>query len=92
MLRVVGVDVKQALLNLPMTLQFPDGPASASRTGQHRWMHSAGILGARGWSLADKGSLLRAAAGWQLQGFQVPGKLERGRTVPAADSPGCGPN
>lgn len=65
----VGVDVAAALLRLPLTLQFPDG----SGLQLPRWPAPldafAGILGARGWSWADKGSLLRVALGWQMRGF-----------------------
>ncbi len=66
----LGVDVNTALLRLPLTLQFPDGsglklprlPAPLDAFG--------GILSARGWSWADKLSLLKTALGWQLKRFQ----------------------
>ncbi|MBV5298667.1 MAG: FAD-dependent oxidoreductase [Rhodoferax sp.] len=75
MLRVVGVDVKQALLNLPMTLQFPDGAGLRFPDWPTPLDALAGIVGARGWSLADKWCLLRAATSWQYRGFECPASL-----------------
>ena len=65
----IGLDPTQLLLRLPLTLQFPDG-------GGIRFTHwpapldaLAGIVSARGWSLADKFALARAALRWRLDGF-----------------------
>ena len=71
----VGVDPQKALLRLPLALVFPDGlglrfprwPAGLDAFG--------GIVGARGWSLADKLSLLRTVAGWRLAGFRCADRL-----------------
>ena len=75
LLRLVGMDARQALLRLPLALVFPDGkgirfppwPAGLDALG--------GILGARGWSLGDKASLLRLAASWRLNGFRCSSHL-----------------
>ena len=70
LLRLVGVDAREALLRLPLALVFADG------TGLRfpRWPGGldalGGILRARGWSMADKFSLLRQAAVWRLAGFR----------------------
>jgi len=69
LMRTVGVDPDQALLDLPMALQFPDGLGIHFPNWPTPLDALGGILGARGWSLTDKWSLLRAAAGWQRQGF-----------------------
>jgi squalene-associated FAD-dependent desaturase len=69
MMRQVGVNPDQALVRLPLTLQFPDGEGLALPRWPAPLDALAGILGARGWSWADKWSLLRAASGWQLGGF-----------------------
>lgn len=69
LLRRVGVDPQTALLRLPMTLrfadagglQFPDWPTPLDAL--------AGIVTARGWSWADKWSLLSQASSWHRQGF-----------------------
>ena len=69
----VGVNVPASLHRMPLTLQFPDGnglklhnspklPSSLSAL--------VGIVGANGWSWADKLSLLKTAALWQLRKFQ----------------------
>ena len=69
LMRLVGLAPRDVLLDLPLTLQFPDG------TGLHlpNWPTPldalGGILGARGWTWADKWSLIRAATRWQRQGF-----------------------
>jgi squalene-associated FAD-dependent desaturase len=69
LMRQVGVNPDDALLSMPMTLQFPDGQGLAFKKWPTPLDALGGILGARGWSLTDKGSLLRAALGWQLEGF-----------------------
>lgn len=67
---LVGISPKTALLDMPMTLQFPDSQG-LQFTGWPTPLDAlGGILQAHGWSLADKWSLLRAALGWQSQGFR----------------------
>ena len=57
LMKDLGVDAEAALLRLPLTMQFPD----SSGLKLPRWPAPldafAGILGARGWSWADKLSL-----------------------------------
>ena len=75
LMALIGVDAEKAMLRLPLALVFPDGlglrfprwPAGLDALG--------GIVGARGWSLADKLSLLRTAAGWRLAGFRCADQL-----------------
>ena len=69
LMRSVGVTPEQVLLDLPMTLPFPDGLGIRFPNWPTPLDALGGILGARGWSLADKWSLLRTAAAWQRQGF-----------------------
>jgi len=69
LMRQVGINPNQALLRLPLTLQFPDGEGLALPRWPAPLDALAGILATRGWSWTDKWSLLRAAAGWQLGGF-----------------------
>jgi squalene-associated FAD-dependent desaturase len=68
-MRTVGVDPDTALLRLPLTLQFPDGDGLALP----RWPAPLdalwGIARARGWSAADKWSLIKTSLAWQRWGF-----------------------
>ena len=73
----LGVDAHASLLRLPLTLQFPDG--SGLKLAASRYLPApldavAGILKARGWSWADRLSLLKVALGWQLKGFRCASK------------------
>lgn len=70
LLRLVGVQAQTALRQLPMTLQFPDGRGLRFPAWPTPLDALAGIVTARGWRVADKWSLLRAASGWQRRGFQ----------------------
>ena len=69
LMRTVGVDPQQTLLRLPLTLLFPDGEGLALPDWPSPLDALAGIARAKGWTWADKWSLLRAATGWQLGGF-----------------------
>lgn len=69
LMRQVGVDPDTALRRLPLTLQFPDGDGLVLPRWPAPLDALGGILAARGWSWADKWSLLHAATRWQLGGF-----------------------
>jgi len=72
LMRTVGVSPEQALLRLPLNLQFPDG----SGLRLPRWPAPldavAGILRAGGWQWADRLSLLQATLRWHWAGFECP--------------------
>ncbi|MDO9196465.1 hydroxysqualene dehydroxylase HpnE [Rhodoferax sp.] len=70
LMRRVGVQPEDALLRLPMMLLFPDGQGLRFPAWPTPLDALAGIATARGWSMTDKWSLLRAATGWQLRRFQ----------------------
>ena len=70
LLRQVGVDPQTALVRLPLTLRFPDGAGLRFPHWPSPLDAVGGILGARGWSAADKVSLLRLALRWRWNGFQ----------------------
>ncbi|MBC7916952.1 MAG: FAD-dependent oxidoreductase [Rhodoferax sp.] len=70
LMRTVGVQPEDALLRLPLTLQFQDGSGLVLPKWPSPLDAFAGILKARGWSWGDKWSLLRTAIGWQNQGFR----------------------
>ena len=73
LMATLGVEEQASLLRLPLTLQFPDG--SGLKLPASRYLPApldalAGIVTARGWSWADRLSLLKVALGWQLKGFR----------------------
>lgn len=70
LMRCVGVQAHTALLRLPLTLRFPDGGGLQLPYWPAPWDAIGGILVARGWSIAEKLSLLRLAIGWRLRGFR----------------------
>ncbi len=72
LMKKVGVDIDNALLRLPLTLIFPGGKGIRLPRLPTPLDAVAGILGAEGWRWADKFSLLRTAASWQLRGFKCP--------------------
>jgi hydroxysqualene dehydroxylase len=69
LMRRVGIDTDAALLRLPLALRAPDGSGIALPDLPPPLDAAWGILGARGWSLADKGSMLRQALRWRRAGF-----------------------
>jgi hydroxysqualene dehydroxylase len=82
LMQEVGVNLQDALLRIPLTLQFPAESSAEGATGDALvlpdWKNPPikgldvawGIVQARGWSWADKLSLLRTAAMWRLKGFE----------------------
>ena len=69
LMKDMGVDETTSFLRLPLTLQFPDGSGLKLPNWPAPLDALAGILSARGWSWADKLSLLRVALQWQRKGF-----------------------
>lgn len=72
LMRTVGVAPGRVLLRLPLILRFPDGGGLALPAWPAPLDAAAGIALARGWTAADKWSLLRAAWLWRRQGFACP--------------------
>jgi len=72
LMRLVGVDPESAMLRMPLRMEFPDGRGLRLPDWPAPLDALAGITRARGWSVADKWSLLRCAIGWQLHGFTCP--------------------
>jgi squalene-associated FAD-dependent desaturase len=77
LMRGLGVDPEQHLLRMPLSLMFADGqglclpnwPPPLWAGAPASLAVALGVLGARGWSLGDKLSLLRRAQRWQGAGF-----------------------
>ena len=66
----VGVNADAAMLRIPLSLRQPNGDGLQLPHWPAPFDALAGIVRARGWSWADKLSLLQAAVGWQLARFQ----------------------
>ncbi|MES2413891.1 MAG: hydroxysqualene dehydroxylase HpnE [Pseudomonadota bacterium] len=66
----LGVDVQAAFLRIPLALQFPDGDGLRLPALPAPLDALVGILSARGWSWAEKFSLLKVATGWRLRNFE----------------------
>ena len=75
LMRTVGVAPDRALLRMPLTLLFPDGQGLRQPDWPAPLDVLAGVLGARGWSLADKWSVLRTTGRWQRTGFRCAPEL-----------------
>lgn len=75
LMRIVGIAPESVLRRLPLTLRFPDGAGLALPSWPAPLDVAAGVLAARGWTLRDKVSLLRAAARWRSARFEcAPGE------------------
>jgi len=75
LMRLVGLKPQGLLLDVPMTLQFPDGLGIRFPRWPTPLDALGGILTARGWRWSDKTTLLRTALRWQMQGFTCDAKL-----------------
>jgi hydroxysqualene dehydroxylase len=73
LMQTVGLNLENALLRLPLTLQFPDKTGLKLPDWPAPWIVGLdaawGILTAKGWTWGDKLALLRAASNWQRGGF-----------------------
>ena len=69
LMRQVGINPDAVLHDLPLTLRFADGSGLTFPDWPSPLDALAGMLGARGWSWRDRGSLLRHALHWQRLGF-----------------------
>jgi hydroxysqualene dehydroxylase len=76
LMQSVGVDTGTALLRMPLTLRYPDGSGLTLPDWSKPWFAgldvAVGIFQAKGWSLGDKLSLLRAADAWRRADFACP--------------------
>lgn len=69
LMHTVGVDPHDAFHRSALELRYPDGRGLRLPAGPPGLAFVAGVLRCRGWSLADKLAMLRAAAAWALAGF-----------------------
>jgi hydroxysqualene dehydroxylase len=73
LMQTVGVNLENALLRMPLTMQFPDQTGLKLPDWPTPWVVGLdaawGIATAKGWTWGDKLALLRAASNWQRGGF-----------------------
>lgn len=69
LMREAGVDVKTALLRLPLALRFADGTGLQWPDLAPPYDALVGIVRARGWLWGERLALLRLARRWQRQRF-----------------------
>ena len=72
LMRSLSIDPHSVLLRTPLTLRFPDGRGLRFPDWPAPWDAVGAIAGARGWTLADKYTLLRTAVLWRRRGFECP--------------------
>ena len=74
LMREVGLDPEALMLRQPLSLPFIDGTGLQTPQWAAQWPAPldalAAIATARGWSWADRWSLMQASVGWQLRGFK----------------------
>ncbi len=70
LMRLVGVDTDKHLWRMPLTLRTPDGDGLRLPALPAPFNMLGGIVNARGWTWADKWSLIRRAIQWEQQHFE----------------------
>ncbi|WP_077002609.1 hydroxysqualene dehydroxylase HpnE [Variovorax sp. KK3] len=71
LMRDLGIDPEGVLHRMPLQLRFADGDGLQVPAGWPPPLDLLrGIVGARGWSLRDKASLLATALKWRAAGFR----------------------
>lgn len=72
LMRQVGVRPDDVLLRKPLRLLYPDGNGLVLPPGPPMRSFVRGVWSRRGWPLGERLSVLRAAAGWMVRGFDCP--------------------
>ncbi len=70
LMRLVGVDIDQALLRTPLCVTYPDGAGLQLAPGSPTLAFASAVLRYPGWRWRDKQALLLTATGWALRGFR----------------------
>jgi squalene-associated FAD-dependent desaturase len=78
-MRMVGVDVERALMRRPLALPFADGSGLQTPRYATNWTAPldaiAAIATARGWTWAERWSLITHSLGWQWRHFHCAPEL-----------------
>ena len=75
LMRLVGVDIDQALLRTPLRVIYPDGAGLQLAPGSPILAFASAVLRYPGWRWRDKQALLLTATGWALRGFRCDAAL-----------------
>lgn len=70
LMRLVDVDIDQALLRTPLRVTYPDGAGLQLAPGSPILAFASAVLRYPGWRWRDKQALLLTATGWALRGFR----------------------
>ena len=70
LMRLVGVDIDQALLRTPLRVTYPDGAGLQLAPGSPLAAFGVAVMRYPGWRWRDKLALLFAASGWALRRFR----------------------
>lgn len=70
LMRLVGVDIEQALLRTPLCVTYPDGTGLQLAAGSPIPAFAKAVLRYHGWRWRDKQALLWTATRWALQRFR----------------------
>ncbi|MBT9525455.1 MAG: FAD-dependent oxidoreductase [Rhizobacter sp.] len=70
LMRLVGVDIDQALLRTPLRVTYPDGAGLQLQPGSPILAFASAVLRYPGWRWRDKQALLLTATGWALRRFR----------------------
>lgn len=74
----LGLNESELFVRIPMQMRRPNGDGFAVNARWSKWPRLAtglAVLSAKGWTLADKFSLGRVAAGWELKQFTCAAHL-----------------
>ena len=75
LMRRIGVDVEAALMRTPLRISYPDGAGLKLQDGSPLTAFARAVLAQHGWPWQARASLLVAAAGWAIRGFQCDASL-----------------
>ena len=70
LMRAVGLDPEQLLLRKPLAMRYADGSGLSFPNWPAPLDALAGIVCAKGWTVAQRAALLSRAIRWRLQGFR----------------------
>jgi len=70
LMRLVGVDIEQALLRTPLRITYPDGAGLQLNAGSPIVAFASAVLRYPGWRWREKLALLTTATRWAVQRFE----------------------